>query len=100
MKFLVSLNEKLSEFAILRSSLINCCSLLRWGVVFDLVECLIQRDLGYTTKDVRAAYDNIKDALVSTNPKLQKVVVIAHSQGGIILSMALDNLLSDLPRER
>ena len=26
-------------------------------------------------------------------------MVIAHSQGGIVLSMALDNLLSDLPRE-
>jgi esterase/lipase superfamily enzyme len=56
--------------------------------------------LGYTTKDVRAAYNNIKKALISTNPELKKVVVIAHSQGGIILSMALDNLLSDLPRER
>jgi esterase/lipase superfamily enzyme len=54
--------------------------------------------LGYTTKDVRVAYDNIKEALL--NPDLQRVIVIAHSQGGIILSMALDNLLSDLPRER
>ena len=26
-------------------------------------------------------------------------LVVAHSQGGIVLSMALDNLLADLPRE-
>jgi esterase/lipase superfamily enzyme len=30
---------------------------------------------------------------------LQTVVVFAHSQGGIVLSMALDNLLADLPKE-
>jgi esterase/lipase superfamily enzyme len=39
----------------------------------------------------------IRDALL--DPAIKKVVVIAHSQGGIIVSMALDNLLSDLPRE-
>lgn len=68
--------------------------------MFDLVECIIQRDFGYTTRDVRVAYTVIKDALLAKEPELQKVVVVAHSQGGIVLSMALDNLLSDLPRER
>jgi esterase/lipase superfamily enzyme len=67
-------------------------------VVFDVVECLVQRDLGYTTRDVRVAYNTLKEALME--PGVETVVVIAHSQGGIVLSMALDNLLSDLPRER
>ena len=40
---------------------------------------------------------HIKNALL--NEDIKKVVVITHSQGGIIFSVALDNLLSDLPRE-
>jgi hypothetical protein len=39
----------------------------------------------------------IRDALLDKN--IKKVVVVAHSEGGIIISSALDNLLSDLPRE-
>jgi triacylglycerol esterase/lipase EstA (alpha/beta hydrolase family) len=39
----------------------------------------------------------VKEALLDI--KIEKVVLIGHSQGGIIVSMALDNLLSDLPRE-
>ena len=62
-----------------------------------MIECLIQRDFGYNTKDIRVAYTNIKQALL--DPSITKVVVIAHSQGGIVLSNALDNLLADLPRE-
>ena len=57
---------------------------------------MIQRDFGYTTKDIRAAYKHIKEALL--DPKLSKVVVVVHSQGGLIMSIALDNLLADLPR--
>jgi esterase/lipase superfamily enzyme len=40
---------------------------------------------------------HIRDALL--DQKIKKVVVIAHSEGGIIISSALDNLLSDLPRQ-
>ena len=67
------------------------------GLFLDLIECLIQRDFGYNTEDVRVAYTEIKKALLDKT--ITKVVVIAHSQGGIVLSMALDNLLSDLSRE-
>ena len=69
----------------------------RHGFILDLVECFIQRDLGYQTKDIRLTYMTIKNALLDPNTKT--VIVIGHSQGGIIVSMALDNLLSDLPRE-
>jgi hypothetical protein len=62
-----------------------------------LIDCLIQRDIGYNIQDVREAYEKIKVALLDET--LTKVVVIAHSQGGIVISMALDNLLADLPRE-
>jgi hypothetical protein len=39
----------------------------------------------------------IKQALL--DDKIKKVIVIAHSQGAIIISGALDNLLADLARE-
>lgn len=67
------------------------------GIFLDLIECLIQRDFGYNTEDVREAYKEIKKALLDKT--ITKVVVIVHSQGGIVMSMALDNLLSDLSRE-
>lgn len=113
-KFLVYSKEELSEYETSRPSSLPPFPNLavsrelpgfigeknaddRWGVLFDLIECLIQRDLGYTTRDVRVAYNTLKGALL--DPGTDKVVVIAHSQGGLVLSMALDNLLSDLPRE-
>jgi len=67
------------------------------GIFFDLIECLIQRDFGYNTRDVRQAYELIRLALLDKD--ITKVVVVVHSQGGIVMSMALDNLLGDLPRE-
>lgn len=70
---------------------------LRWGLVFDVLECLVQRDMGYCTRDVRGAYTNIKAALMDDG--LQKVILVVHSQGAIVMSMAMDQLLADLPRE-
>ena len=65
------------------------------GVVFDVVQCLIQRDFSYATQDIRDAYQELKKAL--TSPSVKKVVFIAHSQGGIEGSLILDWLLADLP---
>ncbi|KAG0633965.1 hypothetical protein HOY80DRAFT_988791 [Tuber brumale] len=66
-----------------------------YGTVFDLVECLIQRCFSYSTKDTRVLYDHLKSVLLNNN--IHKCVVIAHSQGGIILSTALDCLFADVP---
>jgi triacylglycerol esterase/lipase EstA (alpha/beta hydrolase family) len=66
-----------------------------YGTVFDLVECLIQRCFSYSTKDTRVLYDQLKEILMDKN--IRKCVVIAHSQGGIILSTALDSLFADVP---
>jgi hypothetical protein len=70
---------------------------LRWGLVFDVLECLVQRDMGYCTRDIREAYTHIKAALMDDD--LQKVILVVHSQGAIVLSMTMDLLLADLPRE-
>ncbi|RMZ09998.1 hypothetical protein D0862_03410 [Hortaea werneckii] len=51
------------------------------GIVFDLAQCLLERNFSYSTDDVRVAYKQIKDALVDSN--YEKIVLILHSQGGI-----------------
>ena len=49
-----------------------------FGLVADLVECLVQRVFGYNTADVRMAYEQIKPVLL--DPTVVKVVLIGHSQ--------------------
>jgi hypothetical protein len=61
---------------------------------FDLLECLIQRDLDYKTQDIRQGRSQLRKALAAASTK--KVVLILHSQGGIEGSSILDWLLADL----
>ncbi|KXX80734.1 hypothetical protein MMYC01_203844 [Madurella mycetomatis] len=67
------------------------------GILFDVIECLIQRNLGYATTDVRVCYSIIKRKLY--NPRYSKVIFILHSQGGIQGSLILDWLLQELPQD-
>jgi hypothetical protein len=67
------------------------------GIVFDIIECLIQRNFSYATSDVRDAYAIIKEDLM--NPKYKKVILILHSQGGIEGGLVIDWLLDEMPRE-
>jgi alpha-beta hydrolase superfamily lysophospholipase len=74
-------------------------------VVLDLVQCLIQRDLGLTSGCVRNTYKQLRTFLLARDPKnrdewrYKKVVVVAHSQGALVLSLAVDMLLSDVADE-
>jgi hypothetical protein len=68
----------------------------RYGVVFDLVQCLIQRALLYATSDIRECYVLVKKALY--RPGVKMVVLILHSQGGIEGGMILDWLLDEVPQ--
>ena len=45
--------------------------------------------------DVRVTYAYLKPILI--DPTVTKVVLIGHSQGGIIVSLAIDQLLTELP---
>jgi hypothetical protein len=63
------------------------------GVIFDLIECLVQRNLSYATNDIRSAYVSIKDALYSE--KIKKVVFVMHSQGCIEGGLIVDWLLDE-----
>ncbi|KAI1338161.1 hypothetical protein F5Y15DRAFT_407783 [Xylariaceae sp. FL0016] len=67
------------------------------GIIFDVIECLIQRNFGLATSDIRQAYKIIKEKLY--NPQYSKVVFILHSQGGIEGGLVLDWLLQELPQD-
>jgi len=71
-------------------------------VVLDILQCLIQRDFGLTNGCVRRTYRQLRTYLLMRDPKnreewkYKKVVVIAHSQGGLVTSLALDMLYADV----
>ncbi|CAG7917980.1 unnamed protein product [Penicillium olsonii] len=67
------------------------------GVVFDIVQCLIQRSLLFATPDVRECYTLVKKALYE--PGVKRVVLILHSQGGIEGGMIVDWLLNEVPQD-
>ncbi|KAL8950362.1 MAG: hypothetical protein Q9222_003596 [Ikaeria aurantiellina] len=65
------------------------------GTFGDLLDCLLQRCLDYKSSGVRASYRHVKAVLL--DPDVKKVVLIGHSQGGIILSLIIDQLFAELP---
>jgi hypothetical protein len=64
-----------------------------YGILFDLMQCIVERDFLYATTDIRRSYIVIKAALL--NPANDKVVLILHSQGAIEGSLILDWLLTE-----
>ncbi|KAI4106958.1 MAG: hypothetical protein LQ345_007164, partial [Seirophora villosa] len=68
-----------------------------YGLISDLLECIVQRCLSYSTEDVRVACEVLRGYLV--DEEVKKVVLVAHSQGGIIVSMVVDYLLAELSGE-
>lgn len=68
-----------------------------YGFISDILECLLQRCMSYSSLDVRIACEILKDQLV--DEEVKKVVLVAHSQGGIIASMVVDFLLRELGGE-
>ena len=66
-----------------------------YGIIADLGMCLIQRAISYHDFSSRETYARVKCFLV--DPTVTKVVLIGHSQGGIIVSLVIDDLLAQLP---
>ncbi|MCJ1265575.1 hypothetical protein MMC22_005455 [Lobaria immixta] len=66
-----------------------------YGFIADIVECLIQRCFAYSTRDVRVTIDYVKACLA--DPTITTVILVGHSQGGIVISLVLDYLFADLP---
>lgn len=66
------------------------------GIIFDIIECLIQRNFTFATRDIRLCYRMVKEKLY--NPQYKRVVFVLHSQGGIEGGMVVDWLLQELPQ--
>jgi len=64
------------------------------GILFDLIQCLVERDLSYPTTDVRQGFATVEKALYEGH---DKVIIILHSQGGIEGSLILDWLYASVP---
>ncbi|OBT69096.1 hypothetical protein VE03_01395 [Pseudogymnoascus sp. 23342-1-I1] len=67
------------------------------GILFDVIECLIERTFDYCTTDVRVCYEILRVAMLSP---VSKVVLILHSQGGIQGGLIVDWLLEQLSQEK
>lgn len=68
------------------------------GIIFDVIESIIQRDFGYATLDIRQAYSALKKILSDTN--IHKVVLILHSQGAIEGGLVLDWLYATVSADQ
>lgn len=67
------------------------------GVIFDIIECLIQRNLSYATCDTRVCYRLVKEKLYDL--AIKKVILILHSQGAIEGGLVVDWILQELPQD-
>ncbi|ESZ96162.1 hypothetical protein SBOR_3437 [Sclerotinia borealis F-4128] len=67
------------------------------GVIFDILECLIQRSLNYASTDIRTAYRILKGKLY--DPNITRIILVLHSQGAIEGSMIIDWLLAEIPQD-
>lgn len=67
------------------------------GILFDVVECLIQRNFTYATADVRVCFERLRGILY--DPSKSKVIFILHSQGGIEGGLVIDWLLQEMPQD-
>ncbi|KAF2806620.1 uncharacterized protein BDZ99DRAFT_573365 [Mytilinidion resinicola] len=68
-----------------------------YGILFDLIQCIIERDFSYSTDDIRRSYATIKENLLDARYK--KVILILHSQGGIEGAIILDWLLAEVSQD-
>lgn len=67
------------------------------GIIFDVIQCLVQRNFNYATNDIRECYAAVKETLYKES--LTKVVFILHSQGAIEGGMIIDWLLTEVPQD-
>ncbi|KAM3582374.1 hypothetical protein VKS41_005019 [Umbelopsis sp. WA50703] len=68
-----------------------------FGIFGDIIECLIQRDFNYMTNDARVTYNLVRQALL--NERIKRVVLLGHSQGGLIVTLVVDRLLAEMSQD-
>ena len=67
-----------------------------YGFLGDLAECILQRAFGWQTLDTRTAEPIIKKYLKDV-ANVDRVIIVTHSQGGIITSDILNAMYSEVP---
>ncbi|WQF80642.1 Putative alpha/Beta hydrolase [Colletotrichum destructivum] len=65
------------------------------GIIFDTIQCLLERCFYFGTTDTRHCYS----VLAGQIAQREKIVLILHSQGGLQGSIVVDWLLANYPRE-
>lgn len=61
------------------------------GIVHDLAECVFGRTFDMMDSQTRHLYGTLKHALLNE----EKVIILAHSQGGIIISNIMEAMMDD-----
>ncbi|KAL8995003.1 MAG: hypothetical protein Q9169_005179 [Polycauliona sp. 2 TL-2023] len=68
-----------------------------YGIFADIFEGILQRCLSFKTMDVRVACEIVKAFLM--DEQVERLVLVGHSQGGIVVSMVVDAMLMELPAD-
>ena len=66
-----------------------------YGFLGDLIECVLQRSFGFRTLETRITVPILRQHLRDA-AGVDRVILIAHSQGGILASHVLDDLYAEL----
>ncbi|KAK5073293.1 hypothetical protein LTR70_010321 [Exophiala xenobiotica] len=72
------------------------------GILFDTIECVVQRTFGYATPDIREIYSDVCNFIEEESEqayRYKKIVIILHSQGAIEGGTVLDWLYANTDRE-
>ncbi|KAF4550762.1 Hypothetical protein D9617_16g015520 [Elsinoe fawcettii] len=68
-----------------------------YGFLGDVIECVFQRSFSFPTIETRIAVPIVARYLRQPRAEVEKVVLVAHSQGGICAAMILDQLFAEVP---
>lgn len=72
------------------------------GIIFDVIETIIQRTFGYATPDIREVYADVLKYILEEKENLvsyRKIILILHSQGAVEGGLVLDWLFAAVDRE-
>ncbi|PNS15172.1 hypothetical protein CAC42_8173 [Sphaceloma murrayae] len=68
-----------------------------YGFLGDIIECIFQRSFHFRTLETRIAVPILRKYLETSTKDVEKVILVAHSQGGICASHILDQLFAEVP---
>lgn len=72
------------------------------GIIFDVIETIVQRTFGYATPDVREIFADVSCFIEADGNQIaryKKIVLVLHSQGAVEGGLVLDWLFASVSRE-